>query len=155
MQQSKENAMRAEMDSLQKLDLPALQAKWRARYKIPAPLGMRTRFLRLMLGYQIREDAGYGLKPEKIRELKKLAEQLKTGEPIKAKEKLSLAPGVRLMREWLGQMEIVDVTESGFLWRGQEFRSLSNVATTMTGTKWSGPKFFGLLDKKSKLQKVI
>lgn len=57
----------------------------------------------------------------------------------------NLMLGAQLVREWRGERHTVDVDESGFLWRGQSYRSLSAVAEAITGAKWSGPRFFGLL----------
>lgn len=54
------------------------------------------------------------------------------------------ATGTRLVREWNGKEHIVDVTEDGFAWRGETWSSLTAIATEITGTKWSGPRFFGV-----------
>lgn len=54
------------------------------------------------------------------------------------------APGTRLMREWNGRMHVVDITENGILFDGKRYRSLTAVARRITGTHWSGPRFFGL-----------
>ena len=55
-----------------------------------------------------------------------------------------LKPGGRLLREWNGATHVVDVTEDGFVWKGQTHRSLSAIARAITGAHWSGPRFFGL-----------
>ena len=52
--------------------------------------------------------------------------------------------GTRLIREWNGREHVVDVTEKGYLWKGKTWRSLSAIAREITGTKWSGPRFFGV-----------
>ncbi len=57
---------------------------------------------------------------------------------------MSLRPGARLIREWNGETHEVLVTEEGFQWRGQKWRSLSAIAREITGTHWSGPRFFGV-----------
>lgn len=54
------------------------------------------------------------------------------------------ASGTRLVREWNGQEHIVDVTDDGYLWNDQTWTSLTAIATAITGTKWSGPRFFGV-----------
>lgn len=54
------------------------------------------------------------------------------------------AKGTRLVREWNGKEHIVDVTDEGFAWRGETWSSLTAIATEITGTKWSGPRFFGV-----------
>ena len=55
-----------------------------------------------------------------------------------------LKPGTRLVREWHGKPHQVNVTETGFEWDGAEYSSLSAIAKAIIGTKWSGPRFFGL-----------
>ena len=59
----------------------------------------------------------------------------------------ALRPGGRLLRQWNGTTHVVDVVEGGFLWNGSQHRSLSAIARAITGTRWSGPRFFGLTDK--------
>jgi hypothetical protein len=61
--------------------------------------------------------------------------------------KTELRPGTLLTREWDGQLQRVMVLADGFSWNGKTYPSLSKVAFTMTGTRWSGPRFFGLSDK--------
>ena len=57
---------------------------------------------------------------------------------------VSLSPGMRLVREWQGRSHVVDVREDGFQWNDRIYRSLSALASDITGAKWSGPRFFGL-----------
>ena len=59
-----------------------------------------------------------------------------------------LLPGTVLTREWNGQMHRVMVVKDGFAWDGRSYDSLSTVAFAITGTKWNGPRFFGLRDQK-------
>jgi hypothetical protein len=59
-------------------------------------------------------------------------------------ERRRLVPGVRLLREWNGRTHVVDVTEAGYLYEGETYRSLSAIARKITGAHWSGPRFFGL-----------
>jgi Protein of unknown function (DUF2924) len=61
-----------------------------------------------------------------------------------------LRPGTTLGREWNGQMQRVSVLSDGFVWNGKTYRSLSQVAFAITGTRWNGPRFFGLRDKTAK-----
>ena len=59
-----------------------------------------------------------------------------------------LSPGTLLTREWSGQHHRVTVLDQGFVWEGRTYSSLSEIAKAITGTKWNGPRFFGLRDKK-------
>ena len=63
---------------------------------------------------------------------------------------VNLSPGTMLGREWNGQMHQVTVLAGGFAWNGRIYPSLSKVAFAITGTRWNGPKFFGLRDNPSK-----
>jgi hypothetical protein len=67
-----------------------------------------------------------------------------------ARHTAPLLPGTVLGREWNGQMHRVAVLSDGFAWNGKTYPSLSKVAYAITGTRWNGPKFFGLRDKPSK-----
>ena len=63
---------------------------------------------------------------------------------------VTIRPGTVLGREWNGHMHRVSVLTEGFAWNGKTYSSLSQVAFAITGTRWNGPKFFGLRDKPSK-----
>lgn len=68
------------------------------------------------------------------------------------KQKTSYQPGTRLIREWQGQTYEVTVMDKGYHWQDKQYRSLTAIAQEITGTKWSGPRFFGLIDKKQKFK---
>lgn len=82
--------------------------------------------------------------PIKLRE--KLVKQVTR---TKSKQKTPYQPGTRLVREWQGQTYEVTIMDKGYQWQGKHYRSLTAIAHEITGTKWSGPRFFGLNDKKS------
>ena len=155
---SKEQVER-EIAALDTLDTKALQARWLELYQREPPSRIRAGLLRLGIGYRLQEKAYGGLKPQAVRLLRKLAVELRServskhsgseaadeAPPRWAAESRLLSPGTQLMREWNGTTEVVDVVADGFLWRGNTYRTLSAVAVAITGTKWSGPKFFGLI----------
>jgi hypothetical protein len=83
------------------------------------------------------------------RDLKKsptvLREQMmKRSNPANRKKADKYKPGTRLVREWHGTSYEVTITERGYLWQDQHYRSLSSIARNITGARWSGPRFFGL-----------
>jgi hypothetical protein len=150
-----------EIVALDTLATKALQQRWRELYKTEAPPRIRPGFLRRAIAYRLQELAFGGLKPQTRRQLQKLAAQMRSQrEPANTVSSLAsshrtpprtiilprrvLSPGTRLMREWNGSTEIVEVVAEGFVWRDRPYRTLSAVAVAITGTKWSGPKFFGL-----------
>ena len=145
-----------EIAALDTLGTPALQKRWRELFKINPPPRIRSGFLKRAIAYRLQELVHGGLKPATKRQLRMYAEQARLrrmGKGIDAEERsgapaprqrVTLSVGTRLMREWNGVMQVVEVTPDGFVWRGTTYRTLSAVAVAITGTKWSGPKFFGL-----------
>ncbi len=85
-----------------------------------------------------------GLRAAQKRRLAGITEELKKGGDLSAGPAIRLKPGLRLVREWRGETHDVLVLEDGFEWNGQRRRSLSAIAREITGTRWSGPLFFGL-----------
>ena len=67
---------------------------------------------------------------------------------------MSTKAGTRLVREWQGTLHEVIVLDRGYLWKGKTYRSLSEIARSITGARWSGPRFFGLLDTKAEQRDV-
>src|SRR5439155_23361824 len=65
------------------------------------------------------------------------------------RSRTELRPGTLLTREWDGQLQQVMVLAGGFTWNGKSYRSLSKVAFAITGSRWNGPRFFGLRDRLS------
>jgi hypothetical protein len=63
------------------------------------------------------------------------------------RRRTELKPGTILTREWNGQTYRAMVADGGFAWNGKNYDSLSKVAFAITGTKWNGPRFFGLRDE--------
>jgi len=96
--------------------------------------------MRRVLAYEIQVRRHGGLTKTALKDLARKEGKRKQS----SKTALGLKPGGRLLREWNGTTHVVDVTEDGFLWRGQTYRSLSVIARTITGSHWSGPRFFGL-----------
>ena len=153
-----------EIAALDTLDIAALQNRWRDLYKVPPPFKVRSGFLRRAVAYRLQENLYGGLKASTRKALRRIAEHARTnrshsGGKRSAQEvadataallprRKSLSPGTRLIREWNGSTEVVDVLADGFCWHGRTYRTLSAVAVAITGTKWSGPKFFGLRDSK-------
>ena len=123
-----------EVRALEALDLHVLRDEWRKRYGNPPKMRSRELLARL-LAWRIQADAFGGLDAWTIRML------TSDTPPI---PKQVLAAGTRLMREWQGRRHEVDVLEEGFRYAGADYRSLSQIARTITGTRWNGLRFFGL-----------
>jgi hypothetical protein len=128
-------AVTREVEGLTGLDLKGLRAAWCARYGSPPPI-RSVELLRLMLAWRIQAAAFGALDRETRRRLKRRG----APEP----EGLALGVGARLRREWQGRIVEVEVEASGFRWQGTLYPSLSAAATAIAGTRWNGPRFFGL-----------
>jgi hypothetical protein len=122
-----------------------LKQQWRDLFgKEPPPFNRR--YIESRLAYRIQELAYGGLKPETLRRLRELGEQLDGGRIDVRKRRVDdrLLTGTRLIREWQGVEHTVTVLADGFEYQGRPYKSLSAVARAITGTQWNGPLFFGL-----------
>jgi hypothetical protein len=118
---------------------------WATIYRKDAPQGIRRELLVSFLAYRIQENTFGGLKPSTRAELRSIARELdKPGRSARVRTKADIKPGTRLQRQWHGETHEVGVAESGYEYRGTTYRSLSEIARKITGTRWSGPAFFGL-----------
>lgn len=130
----KADCVTQEVRALEALDLHGLRDEWRKRYGEPPRMRSRELLARL-LAWRIQADAFGGLDATTIRLLK--SERLLPPRP-------RLAPGTRLARDWQGRRHEVDVLEKGFRYQDADYRSLSEIARAITGTRWNGLRFFGL-----------
>ena len=125
------------------LTRPELLELWQTLWGRAAPAGLRRELMIPILAYRTQEKAFGGLNPETERRLCKLSASLEGGRASPPNE-TRVKPGTRLLREWHGQTHEVIATEQGFLYQGKPQKSLSGIARQITGTRWSGPVFFGL-----------
>ncbi|MCA0273120.1 MAG: DUF2924 domain-containing protein [Proteobacteria bacterium] len=125
----------AEIEALAGLDLAALRSLWEDRIG-PAPKLRSPELLRHLLAWRLQVEAFGDLDRETRR-------RLATRGPVEA-EGRQFGIGAILRRDWQGQRIEVVVETGGFRWEGQMFPSLSAVARAATGTRWNGPRFFGL-----------
>ena len=128
---------------------PDLKAQWRELFETEPP-AFNRRYLESRLAYRIQELAYGGLKPETVRRLERLGEQLDGGNITLRRIRADLKPiaGTRLVREWQGIEQTVTVLSDGYEWQGRPYRSLSAVARAITGTRWNGWIFFGLKSRR-------
>jgi hypothetical protein len=118
---------------------------WQELYNKAAPPSIRREILVPFLAYRIQENAYGSLKPTALAELRRIARALDrnrtSNEPL---GRPRVKTGTRLFRQWRGHTHEVFVTESGYEYHRVSYRSLSEIARKITGTRWSGPAFFGL-----------
>jgi hypothetical protein len=130
--------------ALEALSIEQLRSRWAEAYGRPPPPCSHRQFLVRGLAQILQEEALGGLASALRRRLVRLAGALERhgGDPSFAAPPIK--PGTRLIRQWHGAIHQVTVLDNGFAYRGERYRSLSAIARTITGTRWSGPAFFGL-----------
>jgi hypothetical protein len=137
-------ACREALARLPELALSELRQQWRALYKSEASPHLSRELLLRAVAYRLQEVALGGLRPERHRQLRHIAEQFNETGEIRRRSRVELKSGTRLVREWQGRTYEVLVLDDGFSWQSTHYGSLSAVARKITGTPWSGPLFFGL-----------
>ena len=129
----------ATVTDIEAMDLESLRNLWARHYGAPPAL-RSVPILRLLLAWRLQADHQSGLDQETRRMLERKG-------PVRA-EGLDLGIGARLTRRWQGREVEVVVAEGGFRWEDRIYPSLSAAATAIAGSKWNGPRFFGLRERK-------
>ncbi|MGC1776328.1 MAG: DUF2924 domain-containing protein [Xanthobacteraceae bacterium] len=145
-------SLEVEIARLSDLDFGNLQSRWRTVFRRRAPPHLSRHLLFRILAYRLQADYLGDLDDESRRLLDG------SGSPEDAGKRAvdlhrptaEVRPGTMLAREWNGRMHRVAVLVDGFAWNGKIYPSLSVIALAITGTRWNGPRFFGLRDKPSK-----
>jgi len=139
--------LEGEIARLRDLDLPELRARWRNVFRRKAPEHLPRHLLFRILAYRLQNERLDDLDQETVRLLDRIASGSGGNGPRsvrKQSRRERLQPGTLLVRESKGARHRVEVLDKGFAWNGKTYRSLSAVAFAITGTRWSGPRFFGL-----------
>ncbi len=132
------------LTALADLDTAGLRREWRRLYRSHPPLHIRRDLLVLAIAWKLQNKVYGGLTAAQKRKLAGISEDLRKNGDLSGSPAIRMKPGLRLVREWYGETHTVLVLEDGFEWNGKHCRSLSAIAREITGTRWSGPRFFGL-----------
>jgi hypothetical protein len=116
---------------------------WNQHFHTSPPKTLRKELMVPLLSYRIQERLHGGLSLQARSRLKQIAAGLPKG-PRSAMQVVAPQEGTRILRQWHGEMHEVRCTDDGFFYRGEKYSSLSKIAFVITGTKWSGPAFFGV-----------
>ena len=141
-----------EIARLRDLDVGELRNRWHTVFGRRPPPHLPRHLLFRVLAYRLQADQFGDLDGESRRLLDRSESPEEAGQRAVdlSRRTADLRPGTVLGREWNGRMQRVAVLADGFAWNGKTYPSLSKVAFAITGTRWNGPKFFGLRDKPSK-----
>jgi hypothetical protein len=144
-----------EIAHLRGLDLKGLRSRWQTVFQRSAPAHLTRYLLFAVIAYRIQVDR-YGDLDHATRQVLERTDSREARPAMSARlasfdqKRTELTPGTVLVREWDRQSQRVMVMADGFAWNGQTYDSLSKVAFAITGTKWNGPRFFGLRDKEDR-----
>ena len=133
---------------LARLSRSDLRTIWAQELRDQPPTTLGRDILALGIAYARQERRRGGLTKPALRELDRLFEKVLRGDQTEGRA-AALAPslprsGTVLVREWQGTTHHITIANDGFLWNGRAYRSLSGIARAITGTKWNGPRFFGM-----------
>ena len=145
-----------EIAHLRGLDLRGLRARWRSVFQRSAPVHLTRHLLFSVIAYRLQVDR-FGDLDHATKQVLDQTVAKETEPAMSARlasldqKRTELSPGTVLVREWDRRSQRVMVMADGFAWNGQTYDSLSKVAFAITGTKWNGPRFFGLRDREDRL----
>jgi hypothetical protein len=151
-----ETSIEDEIVHVRGLDLKGLRARWQSVLQRPPPDYLPRHLLFAIIAYRIQADR-FGDLDHETRQLLARTGASESGTAMSARlvtfdqKRTQLTPGTVLVREWDRRSQRVMVMSDGFAWNGQTYDSLSKVAFAITGTRWNGPRFFGLRDKEDRL----
>jgi hypothetical protein len=141
---TKQQAIDQFLARLPGMDYKELRQHWKELFgRDPSP-GMRRNHMVPILAYRAQEKAFGGLKVSTLRTLREIASGISSDAQVAYRPKT----GTRYVREFNGKLHEVTVLDDGFEYASETYRSLSEIAKAITGTKWSGPAFFGLKRKR-------
>ncbi len=138
------DALSAEIGGLSKASIRDLRERWKTLYGKEPSGHIGRPFIIRAIAYRLQEKAFGGLKPSTRRLLARVAEESAARSSPKSPLVRKAETGTILVREWQGASHRVTVLHEGVSFKGKRYRSLSEVAREITGSRWSGPRFFGL-----------
>ena len=145
---TEEAAIAAEIARIRSLPSEALRRRWQAVFGRKPPVALSKDLLGRMIAHHLQEQTFGGLDRDSLTFLDSLARQ---GGPPRRQ----LKPGTVLVREYQGQRHTVTVARDGFDWQGTTYSSLSAIARAITGTAWSGPRFFAVPAAAKPMHKLV
>jgi hypothetical protein len=137
------------LTSLPSLSKTALRELWKEIFDAAPPPRLRRHLMIPILAYRLQEQAFGSLSAASRSRLRQLARAFETNPNSTVSSVPSVKPGMRLVRQWGDQVHLVNVEARGYEYQGARYQSLSEIARLITGTRWSGPLFFGIKSEQS------
>jgi hypothetical protein len=135
--------------ALPKLSKPSLCDLWKQLFEASPPAKLRRDLMIPILGYRLQEKAFGSLSAAARSRLRHLSEAFEKNRESDISSAPRLRPGTRLVRQWRDQVHLVNVNTNGYEYQGARYQSLSEIARLITGTRWSGPLFFGIKNEQT------
>jgi hypothetical protein len=136
-------ALSAQIASLPAMSKPQLLLIWAKNVREAPPASLRKDLMVPILAYRIQEREYGGLANTTRKKLREIAKSIDPGKQAQGRGSTELHHGTRLVRSWKGEVHEVQISNGRFNYRGKQFSNLSQIAREITGTRWSGPLFFG------------
>jgi hypothetical protein len=140
----RDEALAADLLSLSALDTKALRQRWADVFKIEPATRISRDVLIRAIAWALQAETHGGLSKAAQRQLLRHADEFRSSGSISVSSGSDFKPGTKLIREWQGRVHEVVILDDGYVWSGKRYRSLSAIARAITGTRWSGPRFFGI-----------
>ena len=137
------STIETEIAHITSLGVAELRLRWQETFKKNVPAALTKDLLARMICWRIQEEAFGGLDRATL----KILDSYARGKPVEPSHHRRLKPGTVLVREYQGTRHDVSVSADGYLWQGETYTSLTTIARAITGSKWNGPRFFGLREK--------
>jgi hypothetical protein len=144
-----DSSVTQQLASLSRLSTPTLCGLWCQIFKREPTSTMRRELILRIIAYRLQEQEFGALSEGSCRRLRQLASALEANPNAAISTRPPIKPGTRLVREWKHQVHVVEAEAKGYQYKGARYASLSEIARLITGTRWSGPLFFGLKTKQS------
>jgi hypothetical protein len=132
------------LTTLPKLSKTGLRELWQQLFNVPPPSQLRRHLMIPILAYRLQEQAFGSLTTANRGRLRQLAQAFENNSNAPVSSIPSIRPGTRLVRQWRDQVHLVNVENNGYEYQGARYQSLSEIARLITGSRWSGPLFFGI-----------
>ena len=132
------------LEQLESMERPELQDIWVDHFGGNKPSTRGVDLLRRQVAWRLQEERHGGLTTATKRRLRGLARSYSKDSKHTPTAQPALQSGTTLTRNWKGKIHTVQVKSDGFIYKGNHYKGLSKIAREITGTRWSGPLFFGL-----------
>jgi hypothetical protein len=144
-----DSAITQKLSSLPHASKSALCHLWRQIFKKEPPSEIQKDLMLRIIAYRLQEQEFGGLSDAARRRLRQLANAFESDATATVSTRPPIKPGTRLVRQWNERVHVVNVEAKSYEYKGARYESLSEIARLITGTRWSGPLFFGLKSKRS------